>query len=207
MEEYVTVVKSNRLTILIDTCSQNNPGPKSTNATVVTQGQGQKYRLMYFGGGLTNRVPFKMTKWSEMWKHIAFFCKVSNVNKSFYDQLICTKKHKINCKQENKIIQLIQYMVCVCVRMCVYLYTCIHIEEHFLLIYCRGTHFPEKKTNKVFQTKSNLIFLQSMSSRTAARPSKQKIVFSGDLHLQNDLPETAWVVSTKPNALTVSRFK
>lgn len=38
--EYVTVVKSTRLTKLIDAFSHNNPSPKWTNTKVVKQGQG-----------------------------------------------------------------------------------------------------------------------------------------------------------------------
>ncbi len=45
-EEYVTVVKSNRLTILTDAVSHSNPGPKWTSTTVVKLGQGQNYSLM-----------------------------------------------------------------------------------------------------------------------------------------------------------------
>ncbi len=39
-EGYVTVVKSNRLTILTDAVSHSNPGPKWTSTTVVKLGQG-----------------------------------------------------------------------------------------------------------------------------------------------------------------------
>lgn len=52
-----------------------------------------------------------------------------------------------------------------CVYVCtVFLNTCIHIEEHFLLVYCRGTHFPAKQKQSISE--------KQISSRTADWPSK-----------------------------------
>lgn len=96
--------------MLIDAFSQNNPGPKWTNTTVVKQGQGQKLQTHVCGGGGGGTSTHGLIKELGGLKcgniSTTLLLSVKRTKQS-YDQLIC-KKYMINCKNENTIIKLCQ---------------------------------------------------------------------------------------------------